>query len=111
PAPSPCRGFAGVSSRTLASISLQKAHRFDTRRAGFTVGTMMLIGVIINPLCVALSPGRRRLPGLVVALILAGAIVATVPWWGVRNILCVLVAFQAGHLGSYAISAAAILER
>src|SRR5205814_9219340 len=39
-----CRDFAGVASLTLASIYLQKAHGFDTRRAGFTVGAMMLIG-------------------------------------------------------------------
>src|SRR6185295_7296086 len=37
-----CRDFAGVSSLTLASLYLQKAHGFDTRRAGFTVGAMML---------------------------------------------------------------------
>ena len=106
-----CRDFAGVSSLTLASIYLQKAHGLDTRRAGFIVGAMMLVGVVINPLCVLVSPGRRRLPALVISLVLAACSVVTVPWWGVRNILWVLVAFQACHLGSYAISDAAILER
>ena len=106
-----CRDFAGVSSLTLASIYLQKAHGLDTRRAGFIVGAMMLIGVVINPLCVWVSPGRRRLPALVTSLVVAAAIVITVPFWNVRSILWVLCAFQACHLGSYAISDAAILER
>ena len=106
-----CRDFAGVSSLTLASIYLQKAHGMNTRQAGFIVGAMMLVGVVINPLCVLVSPGRRRLPALVISLVLAAASVVTVPWWGVNHILWVLVAFQACHLGSYAISDAAILER
>jgi MFS family permease len=106
-----CRDFAGVASITLASIYLQKAHGLDTPRAGFIVGAMMLIGVVINPLCVLVSPGGRRLPALVASLVLAGAFVATVPWWPVRNVLWVLIAFQACHLGSYAISDAAVLER
>lgn len=106
-----CRDFAGVSSLTLASIYLQKAHAMNTRQAGFIVGAMMLVGVVVNPLCVLVSPGRRRLPALVVALVLAAGVVVTVPWWETRHILWVLVAFQACHLGSYAISDAAILER
>ena len=106
-----CRDFAGISTLTLASIYLQKAHGLDTGRAGFIVGAMMLIGVVINPLCVWLSPGRRRLPALVASLAVAGAIVATVPWWPVRQVLWVLVVFQACHLGSFAIGDAAILER
>ena len=106
-----CRDFAGVASLTLASLYLQKAHGQSTRQAGFIVGAMMLIGVVINPLCVWVSPGRRRLPALVVVLVLAGATVVTVPWWGVAHVLAVLVAFQACHLGSYAISDASILER
>jgi MFS family permease len=60
---------------------------------------------------VLVSPGRRRLPALVVSLVLAGAFVATVPWWPVRNVLWCLIVFQAFHLGSYAISDAAVLER
>lgn len=106
-----CRDFGGVSSLTLASIYLQKAHGLDTRRAGFIVGAMMLIGVVINPLCVWVSPGRRRLPALVVSLVASALVIVTVPWWPVRHILWVFVAFQACHLGSYAISDAAILER
>jgi MFS family permease len=106
-----CRDFAGVASLTLASLYLQKAHGQSTGQAGFIVGAMMLVGVVINPLCVAVSPGRRRLPALVAVLVLAGATVVTVPWWPVRHVLAVLVAFQACHLGSYAISDAAILER
>jgi MFS family permease len=106
-----CRDFAGVASLTLASIYLQKAHGLDTRRAGFIVGAMMLIGVVINPLCVWASPGRRRLPALVASLVVSALVVVTVPFWHVRHILWVLCAFQACHLGSYAISDAALLER
>src|SRR5215217_7020550 len=70
-----CRDFAGVASLTLASIYLQKAHSLSTKRTGFSVGSMMLIGVIVNPLCVYLSPGRRRLPALAAVLAAAGLFV------------------------------------
>jgi MFS family permease len=106
-----CRDFAGVASLTLASIYLQKAHGLSTKRTGFIVGAMMLIGVIVNPLCVYLSPGRRRLPALVALLVGAAVIVLAVPAVTVRWVLPVLCLFQACHLGSYAISEAAMLER
>jgi MFS family permease len=72
---------------------------------------MMLIGVIVNPLCVYLSPGKRRLPALAAVLAGAGVIVLAVPMVSVRWVLPVLCLFQACHLGSYAISEAAMLER
>jgi len=106
-----CRDFAGVASLTLASIYLQKAHGMSTKQTGFIVGAMMLIGVIVNPLCVWISPGRRRLPVLVAVLAASAAVVVTVPFWGARMVLPVLCAFQACHLGSYAVSEAAMLER
>jgi MFS family permease len=106
-----CRDFAGVASLTLASIYLQKAHGLNTKRTGFIVGSMMLIGVIVNPLCVYLSPGKRRLPALAAVLAGAGVIVLAVPMVSVRWVLPVLCLFQACHLGSYAISEAAMLER
>ena len=106
-----CRDFAGVASVTLASLYLQKAHGMSPRQTGFIVGAMMLIGVVVNPMCVWLSPGRRRLPALVAVLTCAGLVVFTVPLWGPRVLLPVLCAFQAFHLGSYAVSEAAMLER
>ena len=106
-----CRDFAGVASITLASIYLQKAHHLSAKQTGFIVGAMMLIGVIVNPLCVYLSPGRRRLPALVSVLTLAGLVVLAVPLVTVRFVLPVLCVSQAFHLGSYAISEAAMLER
>jgi MFS family permease len=106
-----CRDFAGVASITLASIYLQKAHHLSAKQTGFIVGAMMLIGVIVNPLCVYLSPGRRRLPALVTVLALAGLVVLAVPLVTVRFVLPVLCVFQAFHLGSYAVSEAAMLER
>ena len=60
-----CRDFAGVAGLSLASIYLQKAHGLSVREAGFAVGAMMLLSVIVNPLAVYLTPGRRRLPALV----------------------------------------------
>ena len=106
-----CRDFAGVASITLASIYLQKAHGLSTKQTGFIVGAMMLIGVIVNPLAVWLSPGRRRLPAMVAVLVAAGVVVIVVPLVTVRYVLPVLCVFQAFHLGSYAITEAAVLER
>ena len=106
-----CRDFAGIASLTLASIYLQKAHNLSTKHTGFIVGEMMLIGVIVNPLCVYLSPGKRRLPALAAVLASAGFIVLAVPLVSVRWVLPVLCLFQACHLGSYAISEAAMLKR
>jgi hypothetical protein len=106
-----CRDFAGVASVTLASIYLLSAQGRNAQAAGFIVGAMMLIGVLVNPLAVWLSPGRRRLPMLVGALLIAGMIICTIPWFSRDSVLAVLCCFQACHLGSYAMSDAAMLER
>ncbi len=106
------RDFAGTASISLASIYLQKTMKLDARETGLIVGAMMLTGVIANPLAVWLSPGRRRLRGLTLVLILAGIAIATVPAYGSqRGLFAALCVFQALQLGSYAISDAAILER
>jgi MFS family permease len=106
-----CRDFCGVASFTLTSIYLQKAHGLDAKHAGFILGAMMLVTIVVNPLSVWFSPGRRRLPALAAVLVAGGAIIATTPYWPVALALPVLCAFQACHLGSYAISDAAIMER
>jgi MFS family permease len=106
-----CRDFAGVASVTLVSIYLLKAQGRNAEAAGFIVGAMMLIGVVVNPLAVWLSPGRRRLPMLCAALLLAGLIICTIPRLPGFWVLPVLCCFQACHLGSYAMSDAAMLER
>ena len=106
-----CRDFSGIASVSLVSIYLQKAHHLDAAAAGFVVGAMMLIGVVANPLAVWISPGTRRLPMLVLALLVAGAVAWTVPGISRSWILAVLCLYQGFHLGSYAISDAAILER
>jgi MFS family permease len=106
-----CRDFAGVASLTLASIYLQKAHSYSPKQAGFTIGAMMLISVIVNPLAVWYSPGARRLKFLATLLVAGGVVLATVPFWPVAMVLPVLCAFQSCQLGSYAVSDAAILER
>jgi hypothetical protein len=105
------RDFAGIASLTLTSIYLQKARGYTVAQAGLVVGSMMLVAIVANPLAVYLSPGRRRLPTLFGILLCGAAIIATIPLLEVRFILPVLCAFQACHLGSYAVAEAAMLER
>jgi MFS family permease len=105
------RDFAGVAVLSLASIYLQKAHAYSVKQAGFVVGGMMLLSFFVNPIAVYLSPGKRRLPTLILILIAGGFIVATTTFWNVKFVLPVLCAFQTLQLGSYAVSDAAILER
>src|SRR5690606_28973561 len=105
------RDFAGVASMTLSSLFLQKALGYDVQRAGFTLGAMMLMGVVANPLAVVISPGRWRLPVLSAILVLGGLIVMTTPYWPAAWVLPVLVLFQMCQLGSYAVSDAAMMER
>ncbi|MCC6240652.1 MAG: MFS transporter [Phycisphaerales bacterium] len=106
-----CRDFAGSASLTLSSLFLQKAMGYDVLKVGLTLGAMMLIGIIANPLAVILSPGGKRLPMLVGTLILGGLTIATIPLWSSVWILWVLSAFQMFQFSSYAISDSAILER
>lgn len=105
-----CRDFAGIASLSLASIYLQKALGYDARKTGFILGTMMLMTIPVNPLSVWLSPGRRRLPTMVAILIFGAIVISIVPLCG-PYVLTVLIIFQAAHLGSYAVSDAAMLER
>ena len=105
------RDFAGIATLSLGSIYLQKARGMSVAQAGLVIGSMMLIAVIANPLSVYLSGGRRRLPMLFAVLLTGGLILASVPHVDVAYVLPVLCAFQACHLGSYAVSEAAMLER
>jgi MFS family permease len=106
-----CRDFAGVASMTLASIYLQKAHGYSAKQAGFTIGAMMLISIVINPLAVYLTPGRRRLPSLSAVLVAGGVVLALVPFFPPVMILPLMCLFQTFQLSSYAMSDAAMLER
>ena len=105
------RDFVGIAALTLTSIYLQRAHGLNAASAGFVVGSMMLIGVVANPIAVWLTPGRRRLPALAATMLVSGAIVCTVPSLSRAWILPVLCTFEACHLGTFAMSDAAILER
>jgi MFS family permease len=105
------RDFAGVAALSLVGIYLEKAFREDARQAGLICGLMMLIGVVVNPLAVWLTPGRRRLPMLTVVLIIGGLIIATAPLWSEKWVLLPLCGFAAMQLGSYAMSDAAMMER
>jgi MFS family permease len=107
-----CRDFAGTASLSLASIYLQKTMKLDTKDTGLILGTMMLTGIVANPLAVWLSPGRRRLRALPIVLILAGVTIAAVPFFKSRHgVWAALCIFQGLQMGSYAISDAGMLER
>jgi MFS family permease len=106
-----CRDFAGVAALSLVGIYLQKAFGENARQAGLICGSMMLIGVVVNPLAVWLTPGRRRLPILACVLIAGGLIIATAPLWSEKTVLLCLAGFAAMQLGSYAMSDAAMMER
>jgi MFS family permease len=106
-----CRDFAGVASMTLASIYLQKAQGYSAKEAGFTIGAMMLISIVINPLAVYLTPGGRRLPSLSAVLVAGGVVLCLVPFFPAMFILPLMCLFQTCQLGSYAMSDAAMLER
>jgi len=106
------RDFAGVAGLSLASIFLQKAYGYSPRAAGLVVGSMMLLSVVVNPVAVYLSPGRRRLPALVGHLALGAVLVPIAPFApGVAWVVVLLCLFQTCQLGSYAVSDAATLER
>ena len=51
------------------------------------MGAMMLVSVIVNPLFVYFSGGRRRLPVLSAILVLGGLVVATLPFWPLGGVL------------------------
>jgi len=105
------RDFAGVAGLSLASIYLQKAHGLGAGRTGLIVGEMMLLSVLVNPLAVFLTSGKRRLPALIVVLLAGAATASVIPYAPLRYTLLVLCAFQTCQLGSYAVSDAAMLER
>lgn len=106
------RDFAGVAGLSLASIFLQKAYGYGTKEAGLVVGCMMLLSVIVNPLAVYLSPGRRRLPALLGHLAVGACLVPLASQVSsVLGVVVVLCLFQTCQLGSYSVSDAATLER
>ena len=105
------RDFAGVATLSLASIYLEVAHHLDAARTGFILGATMLSSIIVSPLAVYLSPGRRRLPVLACVLICGGVVVATTSLWPMRFVIPVLMLYMAMQLGSYALSDAAMYER
>jgi MFS family permease len=106
-----CRDFAGLATLSLASIYLQKAHHLDAKRTGIIIGSTMLLSIVISPVSVYLSAGRRRLPTLVFVLIGGGIAVSVTPLFPVQYVLPVLMTFMTFQLASYAVSDAAMLER
>ena len=64
--------FAGVAAFTLASIFLQKAQGYTVKQAGFALGAMMLISVIVNPIAVWITSANRRLKSLALLIIAGG---------------------------------------
>jgi MFS family permease len=105
------RDFAGIASQTLLSLYLQRAFDFDVKRAGFSLGSMMLLGIIANPLCVWLSPHGKRLPTYCILVCCGAVFIASVPLCSIKLMLPLMCAYQACQLGSYAVSDAGMLER
>lgn len=106
-----CRDFAGVASLSLVGLYLLRAHEQGAQHTGFVVGAMMLVSVVVNPVFVYFSAGKRRLPTLSAMLVAGGLVVATLPLWPLWAVLPVMLVFQMFQLGSYAVSDAAVLER
>lgn len=106
-----CRDFSGVATMTLLSLYLQKAHGYNVKQAGWVVGAMVLLAIISNPILVALSPGKRRLPLLLLLLLSAGAMQFAIPHLSLKWLLPYMLVFQVFHLGTYAISETAQMER
>jgi MFS family permease len=106
------RDFAGVAGLSLASIFLQKAYGYGTKQAGLVVGCMMLLSVVVNPITVYISPGRRRLPTLVINLLCSALLIPLAAMVsGVGAAVASMCLFQTFQLGSYSVSDAAMLER
>ena len=105
------RDFAGVAGLSLAAIYVRNVFHLNVSEAGLFVGVMMLPSVIFNPLSVYLTPGRRRLPGLSIILIVGGLAAATTPLWPLAGALVILCVFQTLQLASYAVSDGATFER
>jgi MFS family permease len=105
------RDFSGVATFTLVSLYLQKALGYTPKETGWIVGAMMLASVLASPIAVWFSPGRMRLPLLMGVLVLGGCTLACTPHVNSRWVLPLLMVFQVFHLGSYAMSEAALLER
>ncbi len=106
-----CRDFAGVAVLSLLSVYLQKAHGYSPKHTGMVLGSVMALSIIINPLAVYMSGGKRRLPTLSAVLVLGGLSIGALPAMSVGWVLPVMCVFQSLQLSSYAISDAAFLER
>ncbi len=105
------RDFVGVALLSLASVYLQKALHRDTQRTGLVLGSMTALSIVVNPLLVWLTVGRRRLRSLALAVIGAGCAISILPLWSGHRVFAALCVAQTLQMGSYAISDSAILER
>ncbi len=105
------RDFSGMAALSLAALYLERVFGMSVQKAGLYVGLMMLPSILFSPTLVYFTTGRRRLPALSIILVCGGCIIATTPAWPVAFILPVLCVFQTLHLGSYAVSDSAMLER
>ncbi len=72
---------------------------------------MMLLSVVVSPLAVWLTSGKKRLIALGSVLICGAAFVVAVPHVAAQYAFATMCAFQTFQLASYAISDAAMLER
>lgn len=105
------REFAGVGLMSLAALYLLTAMKFDTQRTGRVLGTSLLFAAVVNPVTVYLSGGVWRLRVHVGVLALGAIVIASVPLWGSRMVLPVLIVAQSLTLVSSAVTDAALTER
>jgi MFS family permease len=105
------RDFAWGGMIVLTSVYLQKAHGMGPKQVGFLLGGMMLWSTIANPLTIALTHGKRRLPAMATTMVLAGMGIAAIPWTPVAWVLITLSLYQIFALGSVALTDASVVER
>ena len=105
------RDFAWGGMIVLTSVYLQKAHGMGPKQVGFLLGGMMLWSTIANPVTIAITHGRRRLPALATTMVLAGIGIAAIPWTPVSWVLVTLSLYQIFALGSVALTDASVVER
>jgi len=103
------RDFCGASMSSITSLFLQKAHGFGARGTGLLIGLMFLVAVAANPILGAWSD-RNRYRWAAWVLLVAAAMVATVPWLPREMLWLGLSIYGFFMLASYPIVEAALME-
>ncbi|HOX38907.1 MAG TPA: MFS transporter [Candidatus Brocadiia bacterium] len=105
------RDFGGNGVQSTLSAYLQKAWGMAPDGAGRTLALMSIVGAVANPILGHFSHGRRRLPTLTAALVLAAIGIMSIPFWKPGLILIPLAFYNFFALGTYAVGETALMER